>query len=394
MAVTVVDGAEEANESELEMVVFGSEVAGSETRRRSHLATAALQVLASYCELLPDAVSAARLDPYRLPAALDASTCYSCPAGVATTQSQPAGTAAGISKTTPGTTGASVTAAQASALRRALVRALHAAELGASANPGNAGLGPTGVALQLVPAQRGAGGAAQHNGSSGDASAMTGSLLADRRTAPSEGPLSAAMLMPLLQLGAWAPEADVRAVARQLLLHKLQTSGIFTLSTATTSQAADTPSLVMVTPSPEMLAWVACLPSLPLSTASLHHEDTAQHSQGTIDPAQGASQAQSHLSAPLSFLCDALVAVSRRPHEAFELHQTLVSQATHTGAVSWGLAGGGSEQLSPLVCWALRSCLKVLSSARMHPEAKAAIATYTCGECIDPAFQRSVQISS
>jgi hypothetical protein len=33
------------------------------------------------------------------------------------------------------------------------------------------------------------------------------------------------------------------------------------------------------------------------------------------------------------------------------------------------------EQLSPLVCWALRGCLKVLSSSRMHPEAKAAIAT-------------------
>jgi hypothetical protein len=207
------------------MVVFGSEVAGSETRRGSHLATAALQLLASYC------------NPCRLQAALDASTCYGRPAGVATTQSQPAGTAAGSSKRTPGTTGASVTAARASALRRGLVRALHAAELGASTSPGSAGLGPTGVALQLVLAHRSAGGAAQQKGSSGDASAMPGSMLADRRAAPSEGPLSVAMLMPLLQLAAWAPEADSRAAARQLLLHKLQTPGIVMPSTATTSQA-------------------------------------------------------------------------------------------------------------------------------------------------------------
>ena len=115
----------------------------------------------------------------------------------------------------------------------------------------------------------------------------------------------------------------------------------------------------------EAIIWLWMLPPAPFSSET--------HSISEVTPNLAAAPPP-WTEAVVNFLANTTVQMTRRPHEVFELVQSLMPLEPP--------AAHGQVSISLLAISALRSCLKVLSSPRVSPAEKAAISTYLAGDCL------------
>lgn len=264
---------------------------------------------------------------------------------------------------------------------------------------------------------------------------------ASRHTLLCPGGVSAAQLLPLLRLACMGATAEVRSAASQLAARRLRdatgaplaasaavagahghaaAAGAHGHGTAAAS-AATGASAAAAAASTEMAAaaaaaecldeaqlWLWMLPTIPIhgsvtggALAGRTGESSVNRNDAATTQLSASPAAAARSEAVASFLCNAVVQLTRRPHEVYELVQELLApqqaagdQAsgslkaptrTATGATGedagprLALEGEGCERVSLLAVACVRGCLKALPSQKMAAADKQAICSYVAG---------------
>ena len=236
-----------------------------------------------------------------------------------------------------------------------------------------------------------------------------------RHTLLCPGGVSAAQLLPLLRLACMGATAEVRSKASQLAARRLRdaTGAPLAASAAVAgtygrgaAAAASTEMMAVAAAAAaecldEAQLWLWMLPTTPIHGSLARAAIAGRMSEpggnrnvtATTQPsASPAAAARSE--AVALFLCNAVVQLTRRPHEVYELVQELLSPQKVAGEAPTRAAQGATredagtrlasgsescESVSLLAVACVRGCLKALPSQKMAAADKQAICSYVAG---------------
>ncbi len=211
--------------------------------------------------------------------------------------------------------------------------------------------------------------------------------------ATSAVPPASAQLLPVMRLYAATPDAGVRAAAARVLRHALRASGLFFLAHAPARDQQQQQQGSGGEPGPagvdEVLLWLWQLPHAPAwlslgldADAPPPHDSTGADADAAHDAGGGGGGGGG--AAVCGFLCELVVNVCRRPHEAHALQQQALDALPPPAPASAGQEGEGGrapQLLSLLLAPALRSCVRACKPSSKTPrEDQAALCVYVAGE--------------